>query len=163
MHTDTIQVFVADDDKPVRWAIGLLMRSHGWDCREFATAQECLLALRQGTPDCLILDLDMPGMNGAELIKAMRSEANRTPLIVVCGDIDSPLASLAREYGETVLLQKPFNGDELEEAVIRAVAARAQRLAQHPAEGGATDMDCRPEGPLELLRIVNAGARYRRH
>jgi FixJ family two-component response regulator len=115
------RIFVVDDNDPVRWAIRLLSRSFGWQCEEFASAIDCLHALRHGAPDCLLLELDMPGMSGADLIEALRSENNPLPVIAMSGDPGSPLAVRARACGVVTMLAKPFGAEELESAVVGAL------------------------------------------
>lgn len=114
-------VFIVDDDEAVRSATRLLARSFGWNARAFGSAQEFLEALPQGMPDCLLLDLNMPEMNGVELQLVLASRGISIPVVVITGQKDSPLAARARAAGARALLAKPFFDEELKQSVEEAL------------------------------------------
>lgn len=115
-------VFIVDDDEAVRSATRLLARSFGWNARAFGSAQEFLDALPQGQPDCLLLDLNMPDMNGVELQMVLAARGIRIPIVVITGQRDSPLAARAQAAGASALLAKPFYDEDLKTSVERALA-----------------------------------------
>jgi FixJ family two-component response regulator len=114
-------VFIVDDDEAVRLAIGMLVESCGWRAWPCASAEE-FLAMPVADEDCacLLLDLDMPGMTGADLLERLEAESRWLPTIVVTGFVDSLLAARARRPGVRAILKKPFN-DQLLIGHIREV------------------------------------------
>lgn len=103
-------IFIVDDDEAVRLALTMLIESCGWKAQAFTSAAEFLAAsARNGRSHCLLLDLDMPGMNGAELLERLAADGRWLPTIVVSGFADSPLAARARRAGVRAVLKKPFN------------------------------------------------------
>ncbi|MDR3416510.1 MAG: response regulator [Nevskia sp.] len=116
-------IHIVDDDEPVRTALSLLLRSFGWQASAFGSARAFLESLRQGDmPDCLLLDLNMPGMNGAELMEALASMRVWVPVIIMTGQRDSPLEARARRAGAREVLNKPFGDEELKASIERALA-----------------------------------------
>lgn len=115
---------IVDDDEAVRTAMELLMRSYGWRARAYPSAQEYLedLARTADAADCLLLDLNMPGMGGAELLERLAARNVATPVIVVSGEAGSPLAARARRAGARAVLNKPFREEELKNEIEALLA-----------------------------------------
>lgn len=112
---------IVDDDEAVRMATSLLLRSFGWRARTFASAEEYLAAPSAGEPaSCLILDLNMPGMNGAELLELLSRRKPRVPVIVITGRRDPALIARVRDAGAVAILDKPFRCEQLKAAVDQA-------------------------------------------
>jgi FixJ family two-component response regulator len=109
---------VVDDDADVRIALTRLIASAGFTAESFATGTEFLLSLEQRVPDCLILDLQMPGMSGFDVQAALARNARvRIPVVVITG-YDTPEArSRARELDARGYLPKPFDDEALLAAV----------------------------------------------
>lgn len=110
-------IHIVDDDEAVRSSLNLLARSFGWKARLFSSAQEFLDALPQETPSCLVLDLNMPVINGAELMETLHARQAAFPVIAITGQPLSPLVPRARAAGATQILHKPFRNEELKSAV----------------------------------------------
>lgn len=120
-------IHIVDDDEAVLSALQLLLRSFGCRVRSFASASAFLDALAQeAAPDCLLLDLDMPVMNGAELLEALKARQSGIPVIIVTGRGDTPLAARARQAGARDVLGKPFGEDELQCSIKQVIAGRGQ-------------------------------------
>ncbi len=123
-------VFVVDDDASMRTALRRLMRSVGFDVEVFASAQEFLAAERPDRPGCLVLDVRMPRMSGLELQRALDESGVDLPVIFVTGHGDVPMSVRAMKAGAVDFLLKPFNDQDLIDAVQRAIEKdRARRLA----------------------------------
>lgn len=107
-HSPT--VFIVDDDEAVRFAITMLVESCGWIAEEFSSAREFLHTRQSnGKNGCLVLDLNMADMDGAELVEELIETLHWIPIIVVTGYADGPLAGRVREAGVRAVLKKPFN------------------------------------------------------
>jgi FixJ family two-component response regulator len=106
-------IFIVEDDEAVRSALGLLVRSSGWEARLFASAQE-FLGQPQRTdngPVCLVVDLHMPGMNGAELLEQLSAADCQIPAIVLTAWPEGEMASRALAAGADKVLGKPCEPD----------------------------------------------------
>ena len=118
-------VFVVDDDVSVRESLELLIRCEGWQPKTFASAQEFLASPRGLVPNCLVLDVSLPGLNGLELQKRIAVERTDMPIIFITGHGDVPMTVQAMKAGAVEFLTKPFNDDVLLTA-IRAALERSR-------------------------------------
>ena len=85
-------VFVVDDDVSVRESLDLMIRLAGWQPKTFASAQEFLSEPRARVPSCLILDLNLPDLNGLDLQKRVASDRMDMPIIFITGHGDVPVS-----------------------------------------------------------------------
>jgi FixJ family two-component response regulator len=125
-------VFVVDDDVSVRESLELLIRCAGWQPKLSASAEEFLGRPRDFTPSCLILDVNLPNINGLDL---QRLIADRTelPIIFIAGQGDVPMTVQAMKAGAVEFLTKPFVGEVLLSAVRHALT-RSQTVLRHEAQ-----------------------------
>ena len=115
-------VFVIDDDAMIRDGIHSLIKSIGLRVETFASAGDFMLAKRPDAPSCLVLDVRMPGLNGLDLQRQL-SEANiQIPIIFITGHGDIPMSVRAMKQGALEFLTKPVRGQDLLDAVQKAVA-----------------------------------------
>ncbi|MCA1403994.1 response regulator transcription factor [Ensifer sp. IC3342] len=122
-------VFVVDDDPRVREALGELLESLGWQAETFAVAADYLAHARPDLPACLILDVELPGINGIEFQKQLSGDVH-PPIVFLTGhDIPS---SVRATQGEAVgFLRKPVGESDLVAAVRGAIDRdRVQRSAR---------------------------------
>lgn len=103
------KVYIVDDDEAVRYAITMLVESYGWEVESFASAADFLQAHKPEEQGCLVLDLNMPDVNGADLVEKLMQTSHWLPVIVVTGYPDGPLAGRVRRAGVRAVLKKPFN------------------------------------------------------
>jgi FixJ family two-component response regulator len=126
-------VFVVDDDVSVRESLELLIRCEGWQPETFASAQEFLDYPRVLVPNCLVLDISLPGLNGLDLQRIVASERTDMPIIFITGHGDVPMTVQAMKAGAVEFLTKPFNDDVLLTA-IRAALERSRVALSLEAE-----------------------------
>ena len=118
----TLLVAVVDDDISVRKALDRLIRSARMDVNVFASAEEFLNAAHPRKPDCLILDVRLPGISGIELHRRLLAKGYGVPVIFITAHASDEAARLEAESDWTVAyFTKPFNGDELLDAVDTAL------------------------------------------
>lgn len=125
----TATIFVVDDDPSMRNGLRRLLKSAGYSVETFATAEDFLAFDKSGNdPECLILDLQMPGMNGLDLQEELVAQNRIIPIIFVTGHGDIPSSVKAIKKGAVDFLSKPFDDEKLfdsvEEALIKAAKAR---------------------------------------
>jgi FixJ family two-component response regulator len=114
-------VFVVDDDVSVRESLELLIRCEGWEPQTFASAPEFLAHPRTLVPNCLVLDISLPGLNGLDLQKQVALERSEMPIIFITGYGDVPKTVQAMKAGAVEFLTKPFSDDVLLSAIRQAV------------------------------------------
>jgi len=115
-------VFVIDDDVLIREGIRSLIKSIGLRAETFASAQDFMLANRPDVPACLILDVRMPGLNGLDLQRKLNDANIFIPIIFITGHGDIPMSVRAMKEGAMEFLTKPVRGQDLLDAVQKAVA-----------------------------------------
>jgi FixJ family two-component response regulator len=114
-------VFVIDDDVLMRGALDNLLRSVGLDVRVFASPQEFMRAERPDAPGCLVLDMRLPGMSGLAVQQQLANSGVAMPVIFISGHADVPTSVRAMKAGALEFLTKPFNDQELLDAVHAAI------------------------------------------
>jgi FixJ family two-component response regulator len=120
------EIFVVDDDAPVRKAVDRLLRVAGYRVRSFASARDLLSEMPTSNPACLIVDVRMPDCNGLELFEALRATRNLVPVIFITGHGDISMAVRAMKAGAVDFLAKPFDDRALLDAVANAIAHRQE-------------------------------------
>jgi two-component system response regulator FixJ len=135
-------VYVVDDDIDVRDALQHLFASVKLDCRLCGTAEEFLACYDSATTSCLVLDVRMPGLSGAELHRLLLTRGIAIPVVFISGYGDVPLAVEAMRRGAVTFLEKPVNAQELLDRVHEALEQDAQRRAR---EGDIEEIETRIE------------------
>lgn len=131
-HTTPI-VFVVDDDVSVRESLELMISSAGWRPEIFASAREFLLYPRALAPSCLVLDVNLPDLNGLDLQKRVAGDRIDMPIIFITGYGDVPTTVRAMKAGAVEFLTKPFSDDVLLNAIRHAIE-RSHTVLGHESE-----------------------------
>ncbi|MES2602225.1 MAG: response regulator [Pseudomonadota bacterium] len=114
-------VFIVDDDVRIRESLGELLASHGITSFAFASAGEYVSADKSKRPACLILDVELPDINGLDLQKQI-AEGDHPPIVFITGHGDIPSSVRAIKRGAVDFLTKPFGDAALMQAIHTAVA-----------------------------------------
>ena len=123
-------VFVVDDDISVRESLELLIRNAGWQPELFETAQDFLSRQRVAVPNCLVLDVTLPGLNGIDLQKQVARERTDMPIIFITGHGNIPMTVQAMKEGAVEFLTKPFGEEVLLNAIRLALERSRNALDQ---------------------------------
>lgn len=121
------QVYIIEDEDSVRNSLDALLNAVGHETQSFATATEFLDALADTDPlrpRCLLLDLQLPGMNGLDLLNELITRDEAMPTIVMTGHGDDEFESTAMQRNAVAYFQKPFDAAELLD-VLSGVLAQA--------------------------------------
>src|SRR5256885_2166693 len=129
-------IYVVDDDASVREALSSLIRSVGWRVETFASAQEFLARPQADAPSCLVLDVQLPGLSGLDLQQELAKADIQIPIIFLTGHGDIPTSVRAIKAGALEFLTKPFNDEDLLDAIQQGIA-RNQRAPKQSEELGA--------------------------
>jgi FixJ family two-component response regulator len=151
-------VHVVDDNAAVRDAICWLVEQVGLEGRPYASAQEFLAHCDSSTRGCLVLDIRMPGMSGLELQDRLRSGFSHLPVIIVTGHGDVPITVRAMKAGAYEFLQKPFNDQDLIDAVQGALTEYAEIWKQEDERAKVTkDLSSLTPREREVLQHLGLG------
>ena len=123
-------VFIVDDDSSVRRSLERLIQSVGLTAKSYASAQEFLQSGHREETGCLVLDVRMPEVSGLELQEKMTKAGILLPIIFISGHSTVPMSVRAMKAGALDFLQKPFDEQDLLEAVYRAIDRSRQGQAK---------------------------------
>jgi len=126
-------VYVVDDDISVRESLELLIRTAGWQAALFESAQQFLCCPKVTTPSCLVLDINLPGLNGLDLQKQVAADRADMPIIFITGYGDVPSTVRAMKAGAIEFLTKPFGQEELLTAIQHALERSRNVLDEEAA------------------------------
>lgn len=151
-------VYVVDDDRSVRDAVADLLASVGLDARCFGSTQELLRTGVADAPGCIVLDVRMPGQSGLDFQRQMASLGIRLPVIFITGHGDIAMSVRAMKNGAVEFLTKPFNDQDLLDAIHQGIDAdRSRRREAHAlAELHARWRSLSP-GEQDVMRFVVQG------
>ena len=124
-------VFIIDDDASLRESIQDLLESSGLRSQSFETAEEFLQSQRLDGPCCLVLDVNLPGVNGLDFQRRLADSDIQIPIIFITGHGDIPMSVKAMKSGAVEFLTKPFRDRDLLSAIRQALDRdRANRREQ---------------------------------
>lgn len=125
-------VHVVDDDVDVRKSLGFLLATADFAVRLHESATSFLASAPREIRGCVVTDVRMPGIDGIELLRQLRSRGHVVPVIVMTGHADVALAVQAMKEGAADFIEKPFDDQVLIDAIHSALANRSHATAAHP-------------------------------
>jgi len=116
-------IMVVDDSRIAQKKLSLLLRNEGFNVIQASSGEEALARIKEECPDLVLLDIDMPGMNGVQVLNALKSDANfrALPVIMVTGVTDAETRVMALEQGADDFILKPFDAQELIFRINRSI------------------------------------------
>jgi two-component system response regulator FixJ len=117
-------VAVVDDEEPIRKALGRLLRASGLVVDCFASGQAFLDSISRSRPDCLILDLHMPGLGGLQVLEQLRSFRPPLPTIIITGHDEPENQGRCLAGGAAAYLRKPLDDELLLQTIDQAVTKK---------------------------------------
>jgi FixJ family two-component response regulator len=151
-------VFVVDDDRMIREGLQSLIRSVGLRVETFSSAQDFLSAKRIDAPACLVLDVRMPGLSGLDLQLKLRDGDIQIPIIFITGHGDIPMSVRAMKDGAHEFLTKPVRGQDLLDAVHKAIATdRSLQQERQESKAIREKFDSLTPREKEVQELVVAG------
>jgi len=115
-------IHVVDDDDIVRDSLKVLLETREFPVRDFSSGAD-FLARRDGRAACLILDIHMPDMTGIEVLRRLRQDGDRMPVIMVTGKWDAATRAQAEALGVAAFLDKPVSPARLFAEIGKAIGA----------------------------------------
>ncbi|MGH6794918.1 MAG: response regulator transcription factor [Methylocella sp.] len=126
-------VHIVDDEAKVRDSLAVLLSTAGINAQAYASAEEYLASVPLSEPACVILDNQLPGLSGMELLKRIAAAASKTAVIMITGYGDVPTAVAAMKAGAFHFLEKPFDAEALL-IIVEETLARAEEVRDLQAE-----------------------------
>jgi FixJ family two-component response regulator len=120
-------IAVLDDEPQFGKALARLLKTHGFDVVTFTRGEDLLAACASRSPDCLLLDLHMPGLNGFEVLERMA--ARHVPVLVITGHDQPGNAERVRVLGGLNYFLKPVNESQLLVAIRDAISHSETHLS----------------------------------
>jgi two-component system, LuxR family, response regulator FixJ len=156
--SDKVTVHIVDDDLAMREALAFLLDVNGFESKTYESADAFVSNAAVGERSCVISDIRMPGLNGLELLRQLKSKQSSCPVVLMTGHGDVALAVEAMKAGAADFIEKPFDDAVLLEAIGAALqshsSAQGDSTARKEAEARLAELSPR-EG--DVLRGLVAG------
>ena len=114
-------ISVVDDEESVRLALQRLLRALSYDVSIYKSGEEFLVSLANSRPDCVLLDYQMPGLTGADVLYALSKAKDSLPVIIVTAHEDPQVREQVLAAGAVAYFTKPLHREELIAAVDKAL------------------------------------------
>jgi two-component system response regulator FixJ len=149
------KIFVVDDDPGIRDSLAMLLASSGYEAKPYASAAAFLASEAPDAAGCMVVDVQMPEMNGLALQQELAARCFRLPVIIMTGHGDIPVAVQAMKAGAVDFLEKPFDDGVLLDCIRRALergsTADDQALAARETRRRLAQLTDRERQVLDLI------------
>ncbi len=132
MNVNAAAILVVDDEPPIRRLLRTSLASQGFQVSEAADGRGALGEIERSHPDLVILDLGLPDMDGAEVIRTLRDGGNAVPILVLSSRADEKGKVEALDLGADDYVTKPFGTAELFARIRAALRHRLQQQGEQP-------------------------------
>lgn len=153
-------IFIVDDDAAVRDALSVVFMLEGFTVRGFQDGSEFVTTARDVSPSCVILDVHMPGRSGLDILRDLNADHYPSPIFIISGQGDIPMAVQAIKSGAFDFIEKPFDAETVVQRVKDAIAAAERRKDR--ADGSIGEVfpgsDLLTPREREVLHQIAAGA-----
>ncbi|MEM6665677.1 MAG: response regulator [Pseudomonadota bacterium] len=158
--TEAKLVHIVDDDSAVRDALSVVFEVEGYATGGFANGNEFLDATNSETPDCVLLDVHMPGKSGLDILRELQNRKFPAPVFIISGQGDIPMAVQAIKDGAFDFIEKPFDATTVLERVAEAISASARKtdVADNPGLTVFPGRELLTPREAEVLNQIASGA-----
>jgi two-component system response regulator FixJ len=152
------RVCVVDDDSAVRDALKTILEDSGYEVLALGSSQEFLDSLDEGSePACILSDVRMPEMSGLDLLKMLSARGMRSPIILITGFADVPMAVGAMKAGAADFIEKPFTADRITSAVAAALDRSTNGEGPNAAEQVRRRVAALTQREQEIMALLVTG------
>jgi DNA-binding NtrC family response regulator len=155
-------VFVVDDDPSIRDSLSDLLGSAGFNPQSFASAREFLASPRPDGVSCLVLDVQLPGLNGLDLQRELKLRGQKIPIIFITGYGDIPTSVRAIKAGAIEFLTKPFRDEDLLDAVQQAIKRSPREQSKNKPDEQKSSSKDKPHSETSFSEIIGQSPPLRR-
>ena len=158
MNPTPALIYLVEDDAPVRDALGLLLRTVGYEVSAHAGAASLLAEVDPAAHGCIVLDIRLLGISGLSLASQLQARGVRLPLVFISAHADVPTTIQAFKLGAIDLLQKPIHEQSLIDAVERALQQdAAHKAVAHDTADRMARLRLLTEREMGVLRSIARG------
>ena len=147
-------IWIADDDRSIRWVLEKALSKQNLPCRAFGSAQEVLAELEREQPQVLVSDVRMAGLDGIELLRTVKRKHPALPVIIMTAYSDLDSAVSAFQGGAFEYLPKPFDVDRAVELIRRAVDESVREAGEEEASIGTPEILGQAPAMQEVFRAI---------
>ncbi len=152
-------IHLIEDNAAMREAGRNLFECAGWDVQDYVSAEDFLASARPTGETCLVIDVNLPGMDGLSLLEALRAENSNLPAIMLTGRRDATTAVAAMKAGAADFIEKPADHTLLLASVVGAMAqARVERVRIEARAQAKARFNSLTEREREIMMMVLEGA-----
>ena len=152
------KITIIDDDPSIRKSLSRILSVSGYEVFKYASADEFLATKLEIIPDCILLDIHMPGMSGMKLQKKLAAQNLDIPTIFLTGHGDIVTSVTAMKRGAADYLEKPVDSEDLLNAISTAIAGRERTIdEQQQANSFKMKLDLLTKREYEVLQHVAQG------
>jgi two-component system response regulator FixJ len=128
------RVLIIDDEQSVRDSLSSVLATYGFRAASCSRASEAMELIRKSVPDCVVLDVRMPEMDGLALQRVLAQTAANLPVIMITGHADIAMAVHAMRNGAYDFIEKPIDDEQLVASINAAIDQRRQASSAGPDE-----------------------------
>ena len=151
----TSEIWIAEDDRSLRWVIEKAIRREDIQVRSFENGEDLLDSLAEDQPEIIISDIRMPGMDGLELLQRIHADHPDMPIIITTAHSDLDSAVAAYQSGAFEYLPKPFDLEELVDVARRAISfANEQKTTAAVAQSPQSEIIGEAPAMQEVFRAI---------
>ncbi len=125
-------IMIVDDDAAVRDSLSSVLSTYGYETLACSSARQALSEIETARPDCIVLDVRMPEVDGLQMLQLLRRMETAPPVIIITGHADVPMAVQAMKTGAADFLEKPVVDEDLA-ASIGAAIRESEQTTEEPA------------------------------
>jgi two-component system response regulator FixJ len=157
MSIDAV-VYVVDDDVAVRQSLSFLLASDGFPVRLYESASAFLDSFQEASDGCIVTDVRMPGIDGIDFMRRLRTRGIALPVIVITGHANVALAVEAMKEGASDFVEKPFNDDVLLSSIRSTLSGQAEKAqARAHALGAKARIESLSDREMQVLNGLVSG------
>lgn len=127
-------IMIVDDESAVRDSLSSVLSTYGYDTVTCSSARQSLEEMELTKPDCIVLDVRMPEIDGLQMLQLLRKSDGAPPVIIITGHADVPMAVQAMKRGAADFLEKPVVDEDLAASISAAISA-SEQASEAPALG----------------------------
>jgi CheY-like chemotaxis protein len=117
-----MRILITDDEQAIREILEIVCGDEGHETRTARNVGEALQVWREWSPECIVLDLGLPGVSGLEVVRHLRRNGDQTPIVVISGNLQREWVAELEQLGVTAIVPKPFQVDRIVDLLQRISA-----------------------------------------